>query len=245
MDVHGPELVLLYALIPTLATIAGSALIFLRISVKEAFMDSFMGLASGLMIYVAFVELLIPSLNLGSLHFSFLGFLSGFLLIRVLDVLIPHTKLLKGDNSDLRGRKSLLVALAIVLHNIPEGLAVGSATIYGADEGFKVSLSIATQDFPEGLAVALPVFKASGSTLTGFIIGVVSAFSEYLSALAALIGFMGVGDLLPLLMSFSASAMIYVVVHEIAPEIFGHEHDEYSTIGFVSGTILGLIFETL
>lgn len=245
MSVGGIEGILTYALIPTLATIAGSALIFMRVGVKEVVMDSLMGFASGLMIYVSFVELLVPALESVSLHISVLGFLGGFALIKVLDVLIPHIKLIKESNSVLEGRKTLLIALAIMLHNIPEGLAVGTATLYGTEQGLRVAISIAAQDFPEGLAVALPVFRASRSVLMGFAVGVISAFSEYLSALMALVGLIDVGVMLPLLMSLSASAMIYVVVHEIAPEIFGHEHDEYATAGFIVGILLGLIFELI
>lgn len=234
----------LYALIPTLSTIAGSATIFTRVSVREEFMDSLMGFASGLMIYVSFVELLVPSLELAGIHLVIPGFIAGLAMIRILDLLIPHTGLVRESDAGLR-RKQALIALAVALHNIPEGLAVGSATLHDADEGLKVALAIAAQDFPEGFAVALPAFRASGSLLIGFTVGMMSALSELLSAFASLIGLIRADVMLPILMSLSSSAMTYVVVHEVAPGLFGHEHDEPATAGFVAGILSGLLFELL
>lgn len=235
------ENVLLYAALPTLLTILGSGLIFLRMSIEERFIDSVMGFASGLMIYVAFLELLLPSLKQGGSLIAFSAFLSGFLMIKMLDILIPHTKIVRDDTIAGRSRKTILVASAIALHNIPEGLAVGSVAMLSSEEGLSVALAIGIQDFPEGYVVALSALIALGKVWMGFVIGVFSAISEYLAAIIALVGLINPDVFLPFLMMLSASAMIYVVVHEVAPEIFGHEHDEYATIGFIVGVLFGLL----
>uniref|UniRef100_A0A7C5XLX9 ZIP family metal transporter n=1 Tax=Ignisphaera aggregans TaxID=334771 RepID=A0A7C5XLX9_9CREN len=236
--------VMLYALIPAIATIMGSALIFLHTKVGEKMIDSGMGFAAGLMIYISFVDLLIPSFDFGSMALPFIGFIIGFAMIKLLDVLVPHIGIIhsKLHSSGKKLGKTILIALAIAIHNIPEGIAVGSSTIYNLDSGFRVALSIAIQDIPEGLAVAIPIYMTTNSYLKSFAIGVLSAVIEYISAFIALIGLIDTYLTLPLLLALSASAMIYVVVHEISPEIFGHEHDEYSTGGFFLGLLTGILF---
>lgn len=226
-----------YALIPTLATIFGSAIVFLRSSVDERFVDASLGFGSGLMVYVAFIELLIPSLEIGSLGLTLAGFFVGFFLIKVLDVLLPHSRIVRTDKS----RSLTLVALAIAIHNIPEGLAVGSTSLYSNEAGLATALAIAIQDVPEGFIVSLSVVAVSGKALTGFAVGAMSAASEFIAALSSVLGLVSMDILLPSMLAISASAMIYVVIHEVAPEIFGHEHDEYATAGFLAGLLMGIV----
>ncbi|MEM0352650.1 MAG: ZIP family metal transporter [Sulfolobales archaeon] len=229
--------VVAYGLIPTIATILGSALIFLHVSLDERFVDVALGFGSGLMVYVAFVELLIPSIELGGLGLSLVGFTIGFILIKSLDTFVPHARVVRND-----GRRNLtLVALAIAIHNIPEGLAVGSTSLHSPEAGLATAIAIAIQDVPEGLIVSLSVATSSGKILSGFLAGVLSAVSELVSAIASLVGLIDTAITLPVLLALSASAMVYVVVHEVAPEIFGHEHDEYATLGFIAGLIIGMI----
>ncbi len=230
-----------YALVPTLATVLGSSMVFLRFGLDERFADSALGFGAGLMVYVAFAELLAPSLELGGLGLSLLGFATGFALIKALDALVPHARIVRGQLS----KRMALVALAIAIHNIPEGLAVGSSTLYSPEAGLTTAIAIAAQDVPEGLIVSLAATAASGSRLVGFSVGVLSAASEFASALVALVGLVDTALTLPLLLALSASAMIYVVVHEVAPEIFGHEHDEYSTAGFIAGLVLGILTSSI
>lgn len=214
-------------------------MVFFRSSLDERFVDSSLGFGAGLMVYVSFLELLAPSIDARAVIQVLLGFLFGLVLMKSLDVIIPHTRLVHGG----LGGKYLLIAAAIALHNIPEGIAVGSASIYRSEVGLATSIAIALQDLPEGLIVAVAVVAATGKRLLGFAVGILSAVMEYVSAFTALIGMIEPGLLLPLLMSLSASAMVYVVIHEVAPEIFGHEHDEFATAGFVAGLLIGLLLD--
>lgn len=246
MNIEAVMYIALYSVVPALATVLGSALIFFHLRVGEKLVDSSMGFAAGLMIYVSFIDLLIPSLSL-STSLTLLGFVMGFAMIKLLDILVPHIGIIRSglQSGNRRLSKTILIALAIAIHNIPEGIAIGSSTIYSVESGFRVALSIAVQDVPEGLAVALPIYITTNSALKSFFVGVVSAVIEYFSAFVALIGVIDVGLTLPLLLALSASAMIYVVVHEISPEIFGHEHDEYSTLGLFLGLLIGILFSLL
>ncbi|MEM2006880.1 MAG: ZIP family metal transporter [Sulfolobales archaeon] len=229
--------VVVYGLIPTIATVFGSVLVFLRVSLDERFIDVALGFGSGLMVYVAFVELLIPSIEIGGLRLSLLGFTLGFILIKSIDVFIPHTWVVRKKEN----RNLVLVALAIAIHNIPEGLAVGATSIHSPEAGLATAIAIAVQDVPEGLIVSLSVVASSRKASLGFLAGVLSAVSEFFSAIASLIGLVDTAVTLPVLLALSASAMLYVVVHEVAPEIFGHEHDEYATLGFVAGLLTGMV----
>ncbi|MCS7099576.1 MAG: ZIP family metal transporter [Sulfolobales archaeon] len=233
--------VALLGLIPTLATLAGSTAVFLPFSLDEKFIDLALGFGSGLMVYVAFLELFAPSLELGGFGLSLAGFFAGVALIRALDELVPHARIVRGGER----RNLTLVALAIAIHNIPEGLAVGSTSLYSLEAGLATAVAIAVQDVPEGLIVALAVASTYRKTLAAFATGALSALSEYLSALASMVGLVEPAATLPLLMSLSASAMMYVVIHEVAPEIFGHEHDEFATAGFIVGVVAGLVFGVL
>ncbi|MCS7111443.1 MAG: ZIP family metal transporter [Ignisphaera sp.] len=235
------------ALIPAIATVFGSSLIFLHLKVGEKLIDSGMGFAAGLMIYVSFIDLLVPSIEFGTASLPLVGFIAGLAMIKSLDLLVPHINVIRSraqpSSTDANLSKTILIALAIAIHNIPEGIAVGSSTMYSIDRGVRVALSIAIQDIPEGLAVAIPIYVMTGSSLKSFCIGTVSGAVEYLSSFIALIGAVDTGTTLPILLALSASAMIYVVVHEIAPEIFGHEHDEYATVGLFTGLLTGLLFD--
>lgn len=236
------------ALIPLTATVFGSLLIFVNYRFGEVGLDFGLGFAAGVMIYITFVNLLIPSIDYGGVLISLTGFLAGVALVKVLDVLIPHTRLIKAsDGSKDRTAVSrvVLIALAIAIHNIPEGLAVGSSSIYSLSDGLAVSLAIAIQDVPEGLAVAVSVANYSNSAFKGFLAGAFSGFTEYLAAFISLAAVLDYEVLTQFIMAASAGAMVYIVVHEIVPEVFGHEHDEPATLGFFLGLLLIMVVSSL
>jgi len=206
-----------------------------------------MGFASGLMLYVAFVELLAPSLGGGLI--TVVGFLSGFAAIRVVDVVVPHLHATMQSAASIdedSARKSLLLFLALVIHNMPEGLAVGSAYIGGgAEVGLETSVAIAVQDFPEGLAAALAILAVSGSISRAILLGMLSGAVEYAASFIPLaVAELTTASSAVFMQAFSASMMIYVVVHEVVPEIFRAE-SEKATAGFVVGLLLGVLLDML
>jgi len=237
----------LIALPLLVSTSLGALLVAVPRSLRGIASQTGMGFASGLMLYVAFVELLAPSLGGGPI--TVVGFLSGFAAIRVVDVVVPHLhtamqSVASIDESSVR--KSLLLFLALVIHNIPEGLAVGSAYIgSGAEVGLEASIAIAIQDFPEGLAAALAILTVSRSTSKAILLGVLSGAVEYAASFIPLaVAELTTASSAVFMQAFSASMMIYVVVHEVVPEIFRTE-SEKATAGFIAGLLLGVVLDML
>ncbi len=245
--------IFIVGLIPALLTSLGSLPVLLGGRVGERFLDGGLGFSGGVMLVASFTSLLLPAIESSPMIIVLSGFIVGAVVIYALDKGIPHLHIVKGYEGPVDLRKSihrtLLIALAIIIHNIPEGMSVGVSTIYQLIDGIIVALAIGIQDIPEGLAVSLPIYRATRSYSKSLGIGVLSGFSELAAAyipLGIIALFPGAIDfLLPFLMSFSAGAMIYVVVHELVPEIYSHGHDDISTTGFFTGFIIMLILDTL
>ena len=241
--------VALVALLPTTLTMLGSVPILIKVRFSEGFIDGGMGFAAGVMLVASFTSLLLPAVSIGGVSIAISGFVAGIILIRVLDVLIPHMHLRRGSEGSSKyfryAKKAWLMALAIILHNIPEGMAVGSSTIYSVTDGLVLATAIALQDIPEGFAAALPILDITKSRAYAFSIGALSGVAEFLAAFIPLLIITFIGTALPLMLAIASGAMVYVVIHEIIPEIYGHEHDEQSTIGFFIGFILMLILDTM
>jgi len=210
------------------------------------FVDTSLGFSAGVMLSVAFVELLKPSVDAVGTYFL-ASFLLGVLAVYAADVLLPHDHMIGEvvlDDLRARMRASLLLAVAVVIHNFPEGLAVGSATTVDPSLGFRVTLAIGIQDLPEGLAVALP-FIAIGKKWMALLFAVASGLSEAVMALIPpLLGGLA-PQLLPHLLSFSAGAMIYVVSHEVIPETHNHGYEKEATVGLLAGVVLASLLGTL
>ena len=245
--------ILVIASIPAVMTALGTLPVLLGRRVGEKFLDAGLGFSAGVMLVASFTSLLLPAIDSGRLVSVYTGFVAGVLMILLLDKTIPHLHVMKGYEGP-RGsgralKKVVLLVLAIMIHNIPEGMAVGVSTIYSIVDGLVIAIAIGLQDIPEGLAVALPLYMVTRSPGKSIGIGVLSGLTELLAAyipLGILVVFnASTTTLLPFLMSLSAGAMIYVVVHEIIPEIYGHEHDEPSTIGFFIGFLAMLLLDTL
>ncbi len=248
-----PWRVFVIGLIPALLTSIGTLPVLLGRRVGERFLDGGLGFSGGVMLVASFTSLLLPAIEIFPMILVISGFVLGALAIYGLDKSIPHLHLVKGYEGP-RGFKgmlhrTLLVVLAIIIHNIPEGMSVGVSAIYSVADGLVVALAIGIQDIPEGLAVSLPIYRATKNTGKSLGIGVLSGFSELAAAyipLGIIALFPGAIDvLLPLFMSFSAGAMIYVVVHELVPEIYSHGHDDIATMGFFTGFIIMLALDTL
>ncbi len=247
---HIPLLVrvLIIGSIPAILTTLGSIPIFFGLKLEEKITDAGMGFAAGVMTVASFTSLLIPSIEIGGIIISIIGFVLGVVIVKLLDLLIPHMHITKGYEGGIHPvklKRAWLIALAMIIHNIPEGMAVGAAATYSLVDGLVLAVAIGLQDVPEGLAVALPIAAATGNRRRAFAIG---SFSGIIETFAAIIPPLLVGlipVMLPLMLALAAGAMIYVVVHEITPDIYGHGHDEPATLGFFLGFIIMLILDSV
>lgn len=246
-----------------LMTTAGSALIyFFKKGISKKLNTIFLGFAAGIMIAASIWSLLIPSIeqsqNLGSLAFlpASFGFLLGGLFLFGIDKLVPHfhsaSKQEEGVKSKLTRSSKLFLAMAI--HNIPEGLAVGFAFgVALATEGaaqagafasaLGLAIGIGIQNFPEGAAVSLPMAEELGSKNKAFLYG---AFSGILEPIAAIIGILLASSLtimMPWFLSFAAGAMIYVVVEELIPEARLSADSHWGTWAVMIGFVIMMILD--
>ena len=239
-------------LIPFLGTTLGSACVFfMKKSLSDLVRRSLAGFAAGVMVAASIWSLLIPAIeqseDMGKLSFlpAFIGFWSGVLFLLLLDRLIPHLHVgsnqAEGPKSRL-GRTTMMV-LAVTLHNIPEGMAVGvmyagflagTAQITAAS-ALVLSLGIAIQNFPEGAIISMPLRTEGESKGRAFWLGVFSGAVEPIGAVLTLLATQLVTPALPYLLSFAAGAMLYVVVEELIPEMSQGKHSNLGTIFFAVG----------
>ena len=239
-------------LIPFLGTTLGSACVFfMKKSLSDLVRRSLAGFAAGVMVAASIWSLLIPAIeqseDMGKLSFlpAFIGFWGGVLFLLLLDRLIPHlhvgSKQAEGPKSKL-GRTTMMV-LAVTLHNIPEGMAVGVVyagflagnTQITAASALALSLGIAIQNFPEGAIISMPL-KAEGENKgKAFLGGVLSGVVEPVGAVLTIVAAQFIIPALPYLLSFAAGAMLYVVVEELIPEMSQGRHSNIGTIFFAVG----------
>ena len=234
-------------MIPFLGTTLGAACVFfMKKSLGDLVQRSLAGFAAGVMVAASIWSLLIPAIeqseDMGKLSFlpAFIGFWSGVLFLLLLDRLIPHlhvgSEQAEGPKSKL-GRTTMMV-LAVTLHNIPEGMAVGVVyagflsgnTQITAASALALSLGIAIQNFPEGAIISMPL-RAEGERKGRAFLGVVEPIGAVLTLLAAQL----VIPALPYLLSFAAGAMLYVVVEELIPEMSQGRHSNLGTVFFAVG----------
>ena len=217
-------------------TIAGAALVFLTKTVKPKIMDSMLGFAAGVMIAASFWSLLAPGIEMAQQmgHIPWLtaviGFMGGGLFMRLTDQLLPHLHLgldiEQSEGIKTSWQRSTLLVLAITLHNIPEGLAVGvavgavsahlsSATLGGA---IALAIGIGLQNFPEGAAVSLPLRREGMGRTKSFMMGQASGLVEPIAGVLGAAFVINMQNILPYSLCFAAGAMIFVVVEELIPE---------------------------
>jgi len=250
---------LLATLLTWAATALGASVIFLSKKIDRRVLDGLLGFAAGVMIAASFWSLLAPSIELARIqgHIPWLpaagGFLLGGLFLRVVDFLLPHLHagFEKAEGIKTNWQRKILLVLAITMHNIPEGLAVGVA--FGAiglsggtaTLGAAVALTIGMclQNFPEGMAVSIPLRRDGMSRPKSFFWGQFSGLMEPLAGVAGALAVTQAGALLPWAMAFAAGAMIYVVVEEVIPESQICEHTDIATMGTMIGFVLMMILD--
>jgi ZIP family zinc transporter len=244
-----------------LFTSAGAAMIFFFRKVNVKVLNSMLGFAAGIMIAASFWSLLEPAIEIsvkqGDIPWVVVsvGFLAGGAFLFMLDKIIPHLHLGfpddKAEGIKTNWRRSILLVLAITLHNIPEGLSVGVAfgamantpdvhTLVGA---VSLAIGIGIQDFPEGAAVSIPLRREGLSMWKGFWYGQLSGFVELISAIIGAYLVSIIVPILPYALSFAAGAMIYVVIEELIPEAQIGQDTDFSTLGAMIGFALMMILD--
>lgn len=247
-------------LIPFLGTTLGSGTVFLmKNKINKKVEKMLLGFASGVMVAASVWSLLIPSIDIVENKSgvpwlpAVVGFLFGILFLLILDSLIPHLHLESDKPEGLRSKmqKTTMMVLAVTLHNIPEGMAVG-VTLAGAltqNSGITMAgalalaLGIAIQNFPEGAIISMPLKSEGVSKGKAFLYGTLSGIVEPIGALVTLALTNTVQTILPYFLSFAAGAMIYVVVEELIPESQIGKHSNIGTIGFAIGFALMMVLD--
>lgn len=242
-------------------TAMGAATVFIFKSMNRKALDTMLGFTGGVMIAASFWSLLSPAINMsGELAVpqwfpAAVGFLLGALFLFAMDKILPHLHInfetLEKEGINTNWNKTILLVLAITLHNIPEGLAVGigfgavAANIPGAEIGPAVALAIGIglQNFPEGTAVAVPLLRNGMSRRKSFWWGQSSALVEPLAGVAGALFVVHVTAILPYALSFAAGAMVYIVVEEVVPETQRDKYTDFAAIGFVIGFITMMILD--
>jgi len=238
---------LLIGFIPAIMTIVGCLPVLWGGRLGDRYLYSGLGFSAGIMMVASFTSLLVPAMETSDLVIVLGGFVSGIFLVKLIDILIPHlhpTLSISSKSSDLLVmRKMWLIALAMIVHNIPEGLAIGALSVFSVTEALVLALAIGIQDIPEGFAVSIPVFTASRSVRIALGIGVLSGVVEMLATTIVPILTLVVDISFSYVMSLAAGAMVYVVVHEMIPDIYSSKHSEISTVGFFLGFITMLLLD--
>lgn len=241
-----------------LMTAIGAATVFITFKANRKFLDASLGFAAGVMIAASFWSLLAPSIELsvsyGPLNWlpATLGFLCGGIFLFVIDRIIPHLHL-GCPIEDAEGLKTSwhrnwLLLLAIVIHNVPEGLAVGVAFGAVASTGniaapFSLALGIGIQNLPEGAAVSLPFYGEGLSKWKSFFYGQLSGLVEVIAGILGAVMVTIFAGMLPYALGFAAGAMIFVVIEDIIPECQSEGNVDIATISLLLGFILMMILD--
>lgn len=247
-------------LIPFLGTSLGAACVFfMRKTLKSIIQRALTGFAAGVMVAASIWSLLIPAIeqseNLGKLSFlpAVTGFWIGVLFLLLLDRVIPHlhmnSEVAEGPKSRLK--KTTMLVLAVTLHNIPEGMAVGvvyAGLMTGNSHITKMgalalAIGIAIQNFPEGAIISMPLRSEGVKKSKAFLYGILSGVVEPIGAVLTILAASLVVPALPYLLSFAAGAMMFVVVEELIPEMSEGEHSDIGTLMFATGFTLMMLLD--
>ena len=249
-------------LIPLLGTMLGSAFVFLmKNEIPERLQKALLGFASGVMVAASVWSLLIPAIEAQadkgtwSVVPAAVGFLLGVGFLLLIDELTPHLHPGTSQPEGLRSHlsRTTMLSLAVTIHNLPEGMAVG-VVLAGAAQGtaglslasaVAVSLGIAIQNIPEGAIISMPMCAEGNSRGKAFLIGSLSGVVEPIGGLAVVLLAAWLTPILPYMLAFAAGAMLYVVVEELIPEASQGTHSNLATIGFALGFVLMMVLDVV
>ncbi|MBL6648913.1 MAG: ZIP family metal transporter [Flavobacteriaceae bacterium] len=255
-----PVLGALYATLFTWGmTALGASFVFLFKTMNRVFLDGMLGFTGGVMVAASFWSLLAPGIEMSEgegfvkVIPAAVGFALGALFIFGLDKLLPHLHINSKDAEGIKTpwHRSTLLTLAITLHNIPEGLAIGvlfggvaldlpEASLTGA---IVLAIGIGIQNFPEGIAVSMPLRRQGMSKRKSFMYGQASAAVEPIAAVIGALAVTFFTPILPYALAFAAGAMIFVVVEEVIPETQLDKNTDIATLGFIGGFIIMMILD--
>ena len=249
--------VLTALLIPFLGTALGSALVFfMKKDMPARLQKALLGFASGVMVAASVWSLIIPAIDMGSGKESVIpvviGLLAGFAFLLLIDQITPHIHPVGGpEGPKSKLSRTTMLALAVTIHNFPEGMAVGVAIAGAMNADFSMagalalSLGIAIQNIPEGAIISMPLRAAGNSRRRSFMIGSLSGIVEPLGGALVLLLASAATAAMPYLLPFAAGAMLYVVIEELVPEASQGEHSNISTIGFALGFALMMVLDVV
>lgn len=242
-------------------TALGASMVFLTQKVNDRLLASMLGFAAGIMIAASFWSLLNPAIEMAERMSvpawfpAVTGFLLGCGFLSLADRFLPHLHLDKpldqAEGIKTHWKRTTLLVLAITLHNIPEGLAVGvafGAIVSGASSAelmpaVALAIGIGIQNFPEGLAISMPLRASGFSRKKSFMVGQLSGIVEPIAAVIGAAAVVIARPILPYALAFAAGAMIFVVVEELIPESQSGDHGDIATIGFIAGFAVMMVLD--
>ncbi len=246
-------------LLPFIGTSLGAAMVFfLKNSISQKLQRILTGFAAGVMVAASFWSLLQPALegseHLGRLAFvpAAVGFQVGMGFLLLLDEVTPHMHMNNGEEGPRASlKRTTKLILAVTLHNIPEGMAVGvvyanlihGSTLVSGAGALALAIGIAIQNFPEGAIVSMPLRAEGMAKPKTFWYGVLSGVVEPVAALVTILASLLITSLLPYLLAFAAGAMFYVVVEELIPEMSEGKHSNWGTIAFSIGFVVMMVLD--
>ncbi|MFZ1256932.1 MAG: ZIP family metal transporter [Saprospiraceae bacterium] len=262
LDIGPVYSALLATLFTWFVTALGASLVFFFKEINRAIFDTLLGFTGGVMIAASFWSLLAPSIEMSEKLYpgwewmpAAIGFVSGALFVFILDKLTPHLHINFGieeqEGMPTKWHQSTLLILAITLHNIPEGLAVGvlfGAAAEAADpvmvsSAIALAIGIGIQNFPEGMAISMPLRRQGVSRFKSFWYGQLSAIVEPIAGVLGAVAVIYIQEVLPFALAFAAGAMIFVVVEEVIPETQRDKYTDIAVLGFIAGFTVMMILD--
>jgi ZIP family zinc transporter len=247
-------------LIPFLGTVMGSAFVFfMKKDMPVLLQKMLLGFASGVMVAASVWSLLIPSIEMGTGKMAVvpavIGFLLGMAFLLFIDYITPHLHIGNDHPEGPRSKlsRTAMLSLAVTIHNLPEGMAVG-VVLAGALQSnlgistagaLAMSIGIAIQNIPEGAIISMPMRAEGNSRMRSFILGSLSGIVEPLGGLLVILLASFMTPILPYMLAFAAGAMMYVVIEELIPETSEGEHSNIGTIGFAIGFALMMVLDVV
>lgn len=256
------EVIIAGLLLPFIGTITGAALVFfMNKEMPDRLQKTLLGFASGVMVAASVWSLLIPAIercaDMGrwAVMPAAAGFILGIFFLLFIDHATPHQHIgtAKPEGPHTRMSRTAMLSLAVTIHNLPEGMAVGAVlagTISGqmdisAAGAMAMSIGIAIQNIPEGAIISMPMRAEGNSKIKSFVIGSLSGAVEPIGGMAVIMLAAFLTPAMPYMLAFAAGAMIYVVVEELIPEASEGEHSNLGTIGFAAGFVLMMCLDVI